>query len=132
MFCKLPPPRRPTLPPTFNFQPSTPYLAANTLNHKRFVKLPPSTNIIQHYLPKMAILNSRNCLTPNPLNSFQRQIVFHSIQDVFLWSSLPPEEYIQNWFNRRDNRLGCFGEAKSVDRHRGWDRLKKNQPAPKK
>jgi hypothetical protein len=38
------------------------------------------------------MLNSLNCLTPNPPYSLRKQICFQDTQDVFLRSSLPPQK----------------------------------------
>ncbi|KAK2358897.1 hypothetical protein QL285_096039 [Trifolium repens] len=40
----------------------------------------------------MAVLNSLNCLTPNPPYSFRKQIVSQLTQGIFLESSHPPQK----------------------------------------
>jgi hypothetical protein len=38
------------------------------------------------------MLNSLNCLTPNPPYSLRKQIFFQEIQGIFLKSSHPPQK----------------------------------------
>jgi hypothetical protein len=60
----------PLRPPTRTLRPSTPYQATNTQYHNPSL----STIILQHHLPRRAMLNSLNCLTPKPPYSFRKQI----------------------------------------------------------
>jgi hypothetical protein len=54
------------------------------------------------------MLNSLNCLTPNPPYSLRKQIFFQEIQGIFLKSSHPPEKINQKRFNIGDSTCGSF------------------------
>ena len=63
--------------------------------------------------PNKAKLNSVNCLTPNPPNSFCKQTELQAIQEIFLLSSLPPQIFLKKIDSMREI---IFDEALKKER----------------